>query len=74
MQMKFSVLIHKATRGSKVAESGLTYKQAVAKGTTIYEGWKALHRSFPELTVPGVCVRLVNEDDPEVVIEQYGSC
>lgn len=68
----YSVLIHKATRGSKVAASGLTLKKAQETGVTIYEGWKALHRSFPELTVPGVCVRILDEDTGEE-LSQYGS-
>jgi len=69
----YSVLIHKATRGSKVAASGLKLHKAQELGTTIYEGWKALHRSFPELTVSGVSVRIVNEETCEC-LEQYGSC
>lgn len=69
----YSVLVHKATRGSKVAASGVTLKKAQESGSTIYEGWKAIHRSFPELTVPGVCVRIMDEETGEC-LEQYGSC
>lgn len=79
-----SILIHKATRGTRLVDKGLSLQKARAKGISIYEGWKALNSSFPELTVSGVCVLLVKDADAEAVmcdrrnvdprvLEQYGS-
>lgn len=68
----YSVLIHKATRGAKVAATGLTLRKAEEIGCVIYEGWKLLHRSFPELTVSGVCVFIIDEQTGEKLL-QYGS-
>jgi len=68
-----SVLIHKATRGTRVVQAGLTIEKARELGNEVYQGWKHIHRSFPELTLSGVSVMLVADENVPGIIEDLRS-
>lgn len=64
-----SVLVHKATTGSKMVAKGLNLSEATSLAETIYDGYKILFRTG--LAISGVAVFLVADENAEEILKHH---